>query len=100
MMSPARAPRMAWARGERKEIRPLEASASSTPTMRKVCWRPLRVMVTVEPKVTGAYADDQSFRVQCAELCGLDHSVMSFPIRVVEKPEFDQWLASLKTGAK
>ena len=56
--------------------------------------------MTVEPKVTGAYADDQSFRVQCAELCGLDHSVMSFPIRVVEKPEFDQWLASLKTGAK
>lgn len=56
--------------------------------------------MTVEPKVKGAYAQDQSFRVQCAELCGLDHSVMNFPIRVVDRPEFEQWLASLKTGAK
>ena len=56
--------------------------------------------LTVEPTVKGSYAEDQSFRVQCAELCGLDHSVMSFPIRVVDRAEFDQWLASLKTGAK
>lgn len=56
--------------------------------------------MTVEPKVTGSYAEDQSFRVQCAELCGLDHSVMMFPIRVVERAEFDSWLASLKTGAQ
>ncbi|MFN8617044.1 MAG: cytochrome c oxidase subunit II [Dehalococcoidia bacterium] len=55
--------------------------------------------MTVEPKVKGDYATDQSFRVQCAELCGLDHSVMNFPIRVVDRAEFDQWLASLKTGA-
>lgn len=56
--------------------------------------------MTVEPKVLGSYAEDQSFRVQCAELCGLDHSVMMFPVRVVERTEFDQWLASLKTGTK
>lgn len=56
--------------------------------------------MTVEPKVKGSYAEDQSFRVQCAELCGLDHSIMNFPIRVVDRAEFDQWLASLKTGAK
>jgi len=56
--------------------------------------------MTVEPTKKGSYAEDQSFRVQCAELCGLDHSVMNFPIRVVDRQEFDQWLASLKTGAK
>lgn len=32
---------------------------------------------------------DQMLRVQCAELCGLNHATMSMPIRVVEQDEFD-----------
>lgn len=56
--------------------------------------------MTVETTALGDYATDQSFRVQCAELCGLDHSVMNFPLRVVEREEFDTWLADLKAGAK
>ncbi len=56
--------------------------------------------MTVEPHTLGEYASDQSFRVQCAELCGLDHAIMNFPIRVVEHGEYEQWLASLKQGTK
>lgn len=52
--------------------------------------------MTVTPTKTGSYDEDQSFRVQCAELCGMDHSVMSFPVRIVERDEFDAWIASQK----
>jgi cytochrome c oxidase subunit 2 len=30
---------------------------------------------------------------QCAELCGLNHALMRFKVKVVERPEFDKWLA-------
>jgi len=35
------------------------------------------------------------YEVICAELCGLGHSVMRQTARVVEQPEFDQWLREL-----
>ncbi len=54
--------------------------------------------VTVKPNKLGDYASDQAYRVQCAELCGLDHAAMMFPIRVVEPGEFQSWLASLNQG--
>lgn len=54
--------------------------------------------MTVKPHKLGEYATDQAYRVQCAELCGLDHSTMMFPVRVVEPEEFEQWLASLSQG--
>jgi cytochrome c oxidase subunit 2 len=54
--------------------------------------------MTVRPTQLGEYQDDQAYRVQCAELCGLDHSTMMFPIRVVEPEEFERWLASLNEG--
>ena len=49
---------------------------------------------TVRPTVTGAYdpANSSEFRVQCAELCGLDHGGMRFPVRVVTVEEFDEWV--------
>jgi cytochrome c oxidase subunit 2 len=50
---------------------------------------------SVEPSRVGAYADDSAYRVQCAELCGVDHTLMRFPVRVVEQDEFEAWLASL-----
>jgi len=53
--------------------------------------------LTVEPHVLGSYDTDNNFRVQCAELCGLNHTLMSMHIRVVEQAEFDQWLASKQT---
>lgn len=51
-------------------------------------------MVVVEPTRTGDYAGDAAYRVQCAELCGLNHSDMMMRVRVVEEDEFEQWLAS------
>lgn len=51
--------------------------------------------LTVEPTELGEYASDQAYRVQCAELCGLDHAAMVFPVRVVPEDEFETWLANL-----
>jgi cytochrome c oxidase subunit 2 len=47
---------------------------------------------------TGDYADNDVFRVQCAELCGLSHASMRIPVRVVTQQEFDDWV-SQKTAA-
>ncbi|MDA1278849.1 MAG: cytochrome c oxidase subunit II [Chloroflexi bacterium] len=41
----------------------------------------------------GHFNDDVNFRVQCAELCGTDHSLMFTRIAVVERAEFEQWIA-------
>ena len=40
---------------------------------------------------TGNSRDDVNFRVQCAELCGRDHSIMQPPGRVVEREECNAW---------
>ncbi len=56
--------------------------------------------MTVKPTVLGRYEDDDAYRVQCAELCGLDHSTMTFPVRVVTHAEFEQWLESQKPAAQ
>lgn len=42
---------------------------------------------TVTARETG------DFRAQCAELCGVDHALMRFTVRVVERDEFDAWIA-------
>ena len=34
-----------------------------------------------------------TYRGQCAELCGKDHGFMPIVIKVVEKDEFDSWVA-------
>ena len=43
---------------------------------------------------TGSFEDDVAYRVQCAELCGLNHATMSMNVRVVSHEEFQSWLAS------
>jgi cytochrome c oxidase subunit 2 len=44
--------------------------------------------VRVTPDKVGSY------QVVCTELCGLGHATMRQTVRVVEKPEFDKWLAA------
>jgi cytochrome c oxidase subunit 2 len=39
-----------------------------------------------------------SYEVVCAELCGLGHSTMRNPVRVVSKAEFTSWLAKRAGG--
>lgn len=34
------------------------------------------------------------FSAQCAELCGTNHALMRFVVRVVERDEFDAWVAA------
>lgn len=33
------------------------------------------------------------FHAQCAELCGVDHALMQFTLRVVSRADFDAWIA-------
>lgn len=49
--------------------------------------------VAFTPNRRGSFQDDPSFRLQCAELCGLGHTLMVIPVRVVGEEEFEQWLA-------
>jgi plastocyanin len=43
---------------------------------------------TVDPADAG-----QTFRGQCAELCGIGHSVMLFEVHALAPADFDAWLA-------
>jgi cytochrome c oxidase subunit 2 len=52
--------------------------------------------VTATPTKLGTYGDDENFRLQCAELCGVGHTTMKLPVRVVERTEFDQWISEQK----
>lgn len=42
---------------------------------------------------TGSFEEDPALRIQCAELCGLAHSQMAMPVRVLAPEAFDAWLA-------
>ncbi|QDT92541.1 cytochrome c oxidase subunit II [Gimesia algae] len=48
--------------------------------------------LTLHPTKTG------HFRGACAEYCGASHAYMNFTVDVVEKEEFDEWLAQQSTG--
>lgn len=48
--------------------------------------------IRVTPIQTGGYPTNSLYRLQCAELCGLRHSMMMLPVRVVEQDEFDAWV--------
>jgi cytochrome c oxidase subunit 2 len=47
----------------------------------------------ITPNRLGDGKTDASYRVQCAELCGLMHARMAMNVRVVEAAEYDQWVA-------
>lgn len=50
----------------------------------------------ITPDRLGNREDDAAYRLQCAELCGVGHSLMADPVRVVEQTDFDAWLVSQK----
>lgn len=58
----------------------------------------LTTVTTATPERTGSFEQDPTLRLQCAELCGLQHAQMRMPVRVVEQPAFDAWL--LEQGAE
>lgn len=40
------------------------------------------------------------FRGQCAEYCGASHALMAFDVVVLERPEFERWLAAQRAPAR
>jgi cytochrome c oxidase subunit 2 len=52
--------------------------------------------VTVNPDALGEFDKDVAYRLQCAELCGLQHANMAMPVRVVSKADFEAWLRDKK----
>ena len=56
-------------------------------------------VVTLRPTKTGTYEEDQTLRLQCAELCGLNHATMWTPVRVVSDGEFQSWVVSQQQAA-
>jgi cytochrome c oxidase subunit 2 len=55
---------------------------------------------TLTPERAGSFETDPMMRIQCAELCGLNHSTMAMPVRVLEPAEFDAWLQGSQAGAE
>ncbi len=41
-----------------------------------------------------------TFRAQCAELCGLDHSIMLFNVQIMTQEDFDAWVAEQRAEAE
>ncbi len=44
----------------------------------------------------GGYEEDINYRVQCAELCGVEHSTMMNKVEVIGKSEFEKWITENK----
>ena len=40
---------------------------------------------------TGDYTGDSGLRLQCSQLCGLDHAKMELPVKVVSEADFQAW---------
>ena len=58
----------------------------------------LTTKLTLKPTEIGSYDTDPNLRVQCAQLCGLSHSRMKLPVRVVSRADYDAWVKE-QTGA-
>ena len=48
--------------------------------------------ITATPTQIGVY------EVRCAELCGVYHSYMETPVRVVSERDFESWIATIQSG--
>lgn len=55
--------------------------------------------ITVTPDRPGEAATDAAYRIQCTELCGLQHANMAMPVRVVPESEFKAWLSEKQAKA-
>lgn len=55
--------------------------------------------LSLRPTELGTYEEDPGLRIQCAELCGIAHSTMVMPVRIVPQEEFQAWLSSEPTPA-
>ncbi len=56
--------------------------------------------ISAKPNTLGSLERDPGFRLQCAELCGLGHSVMAAPVRVVTAEQFTAWVAQQQVASR
>jgi cytochrome c oxidase subunit 2 len=59
----------------------------------------LTTYLSFTPTQTGTSSDDSGLRLQCSQLCGLDHAKMALPVRVVSDAEFADWVKANGGGA-
>lgn len=58
----------------------------------------METVIYATPNKLGDFVDDVSFRVQCSQMCGLAHSNMSTPVRVVTEEAFNAWVQERRKG--
>lgn len=56
-------------------------------------------VVYATPTRTGSFHTDPTYRLQCAELCGLGHASMRLPVEVVSEDDFRAFLDELRAEA-
>ncbi len=56
--------------------------------------------IYITPTELGDGQQDVAYRVQCAELCGVNHSGMRMNVRVVEPAEYERWAAEMTAKGK
>ena len=54
----------------------------------------LTTYMSFTPTATGDYGTDSGLRLQCSQMCGLDHAKMALPVRVVDDATFASWIKS------
>ena len=60
----------------------------------------LTTKLTLKPTKIGTYDADPNLRVQCSQLCGLSHSRMRLPVRVVSRADYDAWVQQQTASAQ
>ena len=55
----------------------------------------LETVMYVTTTETGSFESDGNVRVQCAELCGTGHARMRTSLVILERQEFDEWVAAM-----
>jgi cytochrome c oxidase subunit 2 len=43
-------------------------------------------------------SEEGTYRGQCAEFCGLLHADMTFSVQAMSRPDFDAWIAAIRSG--
>lgn len=52
----------------------------------------LTTYMSFTPLATGDYGGDSGLRLQCSQMCGLNHARMELPVRVVTDAQFADWI--------
>lgn len=52
----------------------------------------LTTYMSFTPTATGEYGTDSGLRLQCSQLCGLNHAAMEMPVKVVDQATFAAWI--------